>query len=67
VSRSEGTNDHMAEPSPEGGVLDHIHLQSRHDEVEVNELDIRLRISYRTILIVFVAFNVGNRVLNAFF
>jgi len=34
--------------------------QLRHDDVEFNELDIRLRVSYKTLLLVFVLFDVAH-------
>jgi hypothetical protein len=65
VNRSEGVGDDGKGESPEGGLPYTDLLQPRHDEVDISEVDIRLRVSYRTILMVFVAFNVGNRVVNA--
>lgn len=39
--------------------------QLRHDDVEFNELDIRLRVSYKTLLLVFVLFDVAHRIVNS--
>jgi hypothetical protein len=38
----------------------------RRDEVGFNELNINLKISYRTILLIFVVFNVADRFVSAF-
>lgn len=40
---------------------------TRHDLVDINELDINLRVSYKTILLVFVGFNVFNHAVDRFF
>jgi len=40
---------------------------SRRDDVEFNELSINLRISYKTLLLVFVLFDVLHRTVNAVF
>jgi hypothetical protein len=68
VNRSEGAGESINgdEPSEEGD-FPFIALRSHRDEIDVNELHITLKISYKTVLLVFVAFNVGGRIINAFF
>jgi hypothetical protein len=68
VNRSEGAEvlTNGEEPSEEGH-FPFVTLRSHRDEIDVNELHITLKISYKTVLLVFVAFNVGGRIINAFF
>jgi len=50
VSRSEFSEEDESQPL------------SRRDEVEFNELEVRLKVSYKTLLLVFVLFDVFHRV-----
>jgi len=38
---------------------------SRRDDVEFNEIDVRVRISYKTLLLIFVLFDVFHKIINA--
>jgi hypothetical protein len=67
VSRSEGASDAHDSQLPEESETVVGSLRSRRDEVAFNELNISVRVSYQTVLLIFVAFNVGNRLINAIF
>jgi len=60
-----------AQPSTEGEDLerdDHllkIGKRRRRDDVEVNELDIRIKVSYKTLTMVFVLFSLADRIINS--
>jgi hypothetical protein len=61
VSRSE---DGESEVEEEKYLLQLGHHRHR-DDVEFNELDIKVRISYKTLLLVFVLFDVFHKIVNA--
>jgi hypothetical protein len=64
VNRSEVTEkdtDIPSLPKTHGSYLDI--TRSRRDEVDFNELSINLKISYKTILLIVVAFNVAHRLI----
>jgi hypothetical protein len=63
VNRSEGagSKEKLSFPKKVGSYLDIV--QSHTDEIGSNELNINLKISYKTILLVLVAFNVTGRVI----
>jgi len=69
VSRSEdGTSYGQGEKvAPEKDPSYRLRLgRSRHrDDVEFNELDIKVKVSYKTLLLVFVLFDVFHKVVNA--
>jgi len=67
VSRSEGPTKGPFPSSLEGGGGEWSNLRLRRDEIDFNELSIHIKISYKTILIVFTLFNVGDRIINALF
>jgi len=64
VSRSQGSDDDSFEPiGPQNGEAHQvIARRSRHDDVEFNEIDVRVRISYKTLLLIFVLFDVFHKV-----
>jgi len=64
VNRSEETSPTNEEVDPETGASVRVG-RSRRDDVEFNELDVRLRISYKTLVLVFVLFDVFHKVANA--
>lgn len=67
VNRSEGTPDEER-PSRLKQLGEVLGIEgSRRDEIDFNELNISLKISYKTILLVFVAFNVANRLIEYLF
>jgi hypothetical protein len=67
VSRSEGGDPYPERVDPE---KDHQYVlrmgKRRHrDDVEFNELDIKIKISYKTLLLVFVLFDVFHKIVNS--
>jgi len=65
VSRSEGDGGDPVDPSSEEQGPNLFVIHPRQDEVEFNELTVRLKISYRTILLAVVIFDVTQRVIRA--
>jgi len=66
VSRSEGdVRNSEEEGSPERDYLLQVGGRRHRDDVEFNELDIKLRVSYKTLLLAFVLFDVFHRVVNS--
>jgi len=61
VSRSEGPFEPDASPKEGAKVI----RLARRDDVEINELDIKIRISYKTLLLAFVFLDVFHRIFNA--
>jgi len=67
VSRSEDKSDHPEDTGPyeykayklTGG------RARRRDDLDFNELDVRIRVSYKTLLLVFVLLDVFGKVTNA--
>lgn len=62
VSRSEGYPERDADRQTDGSNDFATARVTRRDDVEINELDIRLRVSYKTLLLVFVLFDIFKRV-----
>jgi len=63
VSRSEEGQEELA-PSPPEGDGGSEASGPRRDDVEFNELNIQLRISYKTLLLAFVLFDVLHKSIN---
>jgi hypothetical protein len=63
VSRSEEVSQTSVSAPPEGGT-DSRTVMPRRDEVEFNELNIQLKVSYKTLLLVFVLFDVLHKSIN---
>jgi hypothetical protein len=49
------------------GTFDRLTSGVRRDGVEFNQLDIRLRVSYKTLLLIFVLFDVFHKIVNGDF
>lgn len=60
VNRSEESGNNSEEPSPEGRRFQ-LSTHSRRDEPEYNEIDVRIKVSYKTLLLAFVIFDVLRR------
>jgi hypothetical protein len=67
VSRSEDSDRPFDPQPPEGGERLEWARPNRRDAVEFNELDIRLKVSYKTVLLVFVLFDVLHKAINVVF
>jgi hypothetical protein len=67
VSRSEESVPPKSEEAPadQAGYLLKIGRRSHRDDVEFNELDIKIRISYKTLVLVFVLFDVFHKIVNS--
>jgi hypothetical protein len=67
VCRSEdaGESAEQVAPELEPEYLLKLGRQRHRDDVEFNELDIRLKISYKTLLLVFVLFDVSHRIITS--
>lgn len=64
VSRSEGNGQSPESHEPEGSERSRISIRSRRDPDENNEIAIRIRVSYKTLLLVIVIFDVLHRSIN---
>jgi hypothetical protein len=67
VNRSEGAPEEPDSRLSEDSVLFRTAQGSHRDEPEFNEIHLSLRISYKTILLAFMVFNIGNRLIGALF
>jgi hypothetical protein len=65
VNRSEENGPEPIRAAPEGVAKKRFSFRSRQDGVEFNEISINLRISYKTILLIVVVFDVTHRFVTA--
>lgn len=65
VNRSEGDAHPDSGPTPEREFGIQFGRRRRRDDVEFNELDVKVRVSYRTLLLVFVLFDVFHKFINS--
>lgn len=66
VNRSEDDVDQRLEvENPERDYLLQLGGRRHRDDVEFNELDIKIKVSYKTLLLVFVLFDISHRIINS--
>lgn len=66
VNRSEDDVDRNLEvENPERDYLFQLGGRRHRDDVEFNELDIKIKVSYKTLLLVFVLFDISHRIINS--
>jgi hypothetical protein len=64
VNRSEGDATPLDGGEPDRDFAIKLGRRRRRDDIEFNELDLKIRVSYKTLLLVFVLFDVAHKVVS---